>query len=129
MTEETKEEQLNLVDQMAALDKKRHEVGRKLGEIREKIGLIRARLLLEVAQERDERGKPAYSNEKLREAAVRVRLAENNAYQELHEEEKALRHEHEGLILEINRLSMRKELLTADRDRGLLSLLLGLGKR
>jgi hypothetical protein len=60
---------------------------------------------------------------------VRLRLAENNAYQELHEEEKALRHEHEDLILEFNRLSRRKELLTADRDRGLLSLLLGLGKR
>jgi hypothetical protein len=53
MTEETKAELLNLVDQMAALDKKRHEVGRKLGEIREKIGLIQARLLLEIAQERD----------------------------------------------------------------------------
>jgi hypothetical protein len=129
MTEETKEELLNLVDQMAALDKERHEVGRKLGEMREKIGLIQARLLLEVAQERDERGTPIYSNEKLREAAVRVRLAEDDAYQELHEEEKALRHEHEDLILELNRLSARRELLTADRDRGLLSLLLGLGKR
>jgi hypothetical protein len=129
MTEETKEELLNLVDQMAALDKKRHEVSRKLGEIREKIGLIQARLLLEVAQERDESGKPIYSNEKLREAAVRVRRAEDDTYQELHEAEKALRHEHEDLIVELNRLSARKELLTADRDRGLLSLLLGLGKR
>ena len=129
MTEETKEELLNLVDQMATLDKKSREVIRKLSEIREEIELIRARLLLEVTQERDERGKPIYSNEKLREAAVRVRLAEHNEYPTLHEKEKALRHEHEDLLLELRRLSMRKELLTADQDRGLLSLLLGLGKR
>ena len=129
MTEETKEELLNLVDQMAALDKQSREVGRKLGEIREKIQLIRARLLLEIAQERDERGKPIYSNEKLREAAVTVRLAEHDEYQVLHEREKALRREHEDLLLELRGLAGRKELLTADQDRSLFSLLLGLGRR
>ena len=114
---------------MAALDKESREVGRKLGEIREEIQLIRARLLLEIAQERDERGKPIYSNEKLREAAVAVRLAEHDEYQALHEREKALRREHEDLLLELRRLAGRKELLMADQDRGLFSLLLGLGRR
>ncbi len=126
---EEKEELLNLIDQMTALDKESRQVGRKLGEIREEIQLIRARLLLEIAQERDERGKPVYSNEKLREAAVTVRLAEHDGYQVLHEKERVLRREHEDLLIELGRLSARRELLAADQDRSLFSLLLGLGRR
>jgi hypothetical protein len=129
MAEETKEELLNLVDQMAALDKQDRELSRQLGEIREQAQLIRARILLDVAQERDERGKPVYSNEKLREAAVTVKLAEHDEYQTLREKEKVLRGEHDELVLELRRLSLRKELLSVDQDRSLLSLLLGLGKR
>jgi hypothetical protein len=129
VAEETKEELLNLIDQMADIDKKSREVGRKLGEIREETRLIRARLLVNVTQEKDERGKPIYSNDKLREAAVTVRLAEHDEYQALHEKEKVLRYEHDDLLIELRRLSARKELLTADQDRGLFSLLLGLGRQ
>jgi hypothetical protein len=124
-----KEELLKLVDQMAALDKKSSEVGRQLGEVLGEMRLIRARFLLEVAREENERGKLVYPNEKLREAAVTVRLAEDNEYQVLREQEKTLRHQHDDLLNELRRLAGRKELLTTEQDRGLFSLLLGLGKR
>ena len=103
-------ELLNLVNQIADLDKKVREIDRQRNEIREKMRLIRARVLLEVAQEKDERGKIVYSNEKLRQAAVTVRLAEADEYQALRSEERALVAEHDGLVNELRRLSEQKEI-------------------
>lgn len=114
MTPKAKEELLNLVDQIATLEQKVREVGSHLAEIRGEIELIRARLLLEVAWERDRRGQPIYSKQKQREAAVAARLAEHDEYQALREHEKALRHERDDLLNELRQLSERKELLTAE---------------
>lgn len=129
MTEKAKEEVLDIVDQMANLEKKIRELGRQRDEVQAEMQLIRARILLEVAKEKDERGKAVYSNEKLRQAALTVRLAEHNEYQTLRGKQRSLRDQHDDLLIELKRLSERKNVLTADQDRGLLSVLLGLGKR
>jgi hypothetical protein len=115
MTEQAKEELLKLEEQMITLEKKKHEVGRRLEEIQGEIWLIRARLLLEVAWERDERGKPIYPNHESREEAVAARLEEHNRYQSLRRKEMTLSQEENDLLNELSRLSERKEQLLAER--------------
>jgi hypothetical protein len=115
MTEQAKEELLKLEEQMITLEKKKHEVGRRLEEIQGEMWLIRARLLLEVAWERDERGKPIYPDHESREEAVTARLEEHGRYQALRRKETALSQEQDDLLNELSRLSERKEQLLAER--------------
>jgi hypothetical protein len=114
MTENDKEELLKLEEQMITLEKKKYEVGRRLDEIQGEMWLIRARLLLEVAWERDERGKPIYPNHELREEAVAARLVEHDRYQALRRKEMALSQERDDLLNELRHLSERKEQLMAE---------------
>jgi phage-related minor tail protein len=114
MTEKAKEELLKLEEQIINLEKKKYEVGRRLDEIQGEMWLIRARLLLEVAWERDERGKPVYPSHDLREEVVTARLAEHDRYQALRRKEMALSQEQDGLLNELTRLSERKEQLIAE---------------
>jgi hypothetical protein len=114
MTENDKEELLQLEEQMITLEKKKYEVGRRLDEIQGEMWLIRARLLLEVAWERDERGKSIYPNHELREEAVTARLAEHDRYQALRRKEMALSQERDDLLNELRLLSERKEQLMAE---------------
>jgi hypothetical protein len=115
MTEKAREELLKLEEQMITLEEKKHEAGRRLEEIQGEMWLIRARMLLEVAWERDERGKPIYPNHESREEAMTARLQEHNRYQSLRRKEMALSQEQDDLLNELSRLSERKEQLLAER--------------
>lgn len=115
MTEKAKEELLKLEEQMITLEKKKHEATRRLEEIQGEMWLIRARLLLEVAWERDERGKPIYPNHESREEAVTARLEEHDRYQALRRKEMALSQERDGRLNELRRLAERKEQLMAEQ--------------
>jgi hypothetical protein len=115
MTESAKEELLKLEEQMITLEKKKHEAGRRLEEIQGEMWLIRARLLLEVAWERDERGKPVYPSHESREEAVTARLEEHDRYQALCRKEMALSQEQDSRLNELRRLAERKEQLMAER--------------
>ncbi|MEJ2560084.1 MAG: hypothetical protein P8186_28480 [Anaerolineae bacterium] len=115
MTEKAKEELLKLEEQMITLEKKKYEADGRLEEIQGEMWLIRARLLLEVAWERDERGKPIYPDHESREEAVTARLEEHGRSQALRRKETALSQEQDDLLNELSRLSERKAQLMAEQ--------------
>ena len=111
MDEESKKELLAIVDQIADLDKKISEIGKQRRKIWNRTSVIRAQLIVDIATAKDERGKTIYSNEKLREAALTLKLEENEKYQELTGKGWELDTEESTLATEHNRLVGRKEIL------------------
>jgi hypothetical protein len=111
MTEEAKKELSEIIDRMADLAKKSHEIRKEQLKIRDRTSVIRARLLIDIAMAKDDKGKPVYSNEQLREAALTLRLDENEEYQRLKERLRELDDEGQALAIEHNRLANRRMLL------------------
>ena len=82
MKEEAKQEFLKVVDGIADVRRKTHELNKKSAELQDRTGRIYDRLFLEINRAADGKGKPLYTNEKARDAALRVRLAEHEEYQQ-----------------------------------------------
>ena len=70
MTSDPKQRLAELIDELAELSKGRHALQKKRRRILVRTRLIRAALVIEIAKAKDEVGKPVYSNEQLREAAL-----------------------------------------------------------
>lgn len=119
MNTEAKKELSELIDNIADLSKERQTIHKKQQQIRDKINVIRAKLIIDIGTARDDRGKPVYSNEHLRNAALTLRLDENEEYQRLKERLREFNNEDQDLIIEYNRLVDRRLLLLA--ELGLLS--------
>ena len=111
MNEELKKQLLEIVDQIADLDKKMHEIARKKRKIWDRTSVIRAQLVIDIAKAKDEKDKPMYSNSKLREAALTLRLKDDEGYQGLLERLRELDEEQEPLVIEHNRLVDQKTIL------------------
>jgi len=81
----TKEEELflKLREERRKLETEVDRLSDMAEEIKDKMYLIEAKELIAVSMEEDKKGKKKYSNEQLRKAALTVRLAENEEYQEL----------------------------------------------
>lgn len=114
MTEEAKKGFLEITDQLADLEKKRHEIQRERGMTSERVSVIRAELMIDIAKARDEKGKPIYSNENLRRAALTLQLEENEEYQRLKERLRDLDDELATLAIEHSRLEARRGLLALE---------------
>lgn len=114
MTESAKKEFLEITDRLADLEKKRHEIRRERGMTLDRVRVIRAKLMIDIAKARDEKGKPIYSNEDLRRSALTVSLEENEEYQKLKERLRDLDDELAALAIEYNGLEVRRGLLALE---------------
>ena len=114
MTSDAKQRLAELIDELAELSKKRHALHRKRRNILDRTRLIRAALVIEIAKAKDEKGKPVYSNEQLREAALTLQLEKNDEYRRLRAERLELEDQDDELITESNRIVDHKLLLFAE---------------
>jgi len=114
MTEEAKKEFLEITDRLADLEKKRYEIRRERGLTSDRVSVIRAKLMIDIAKARDEKGKPIYSNENLRRAALTLQLEESEEYQRLKKRLRDLDDELATLAIEYNRLEARRGLLALE---------------
>lgn len=114
MTSDPKQRLAELIDELAELSKGRHALQKKRRRILVRTRLIRAALVIEIAKAKDEVGKPVYSNEQLREAALTLQLEKNDEYQRLRAERLELEDQDEELIIESNRIVDQKLLLFAE---------------
>jgi len=112
-------ELLDLTDRIAELERKRRKLGREISRLSDEMRLIAARHTLEIWQATDESGKRIYSNEKVREAELRLRLHSDPEYQELGGRIQEVEDEHNDILMEIGILRERKEALMI--ESGLLS--------
>lgn len=114
MTEEAKKEFLEITDRLAELEKKRHGIRRERRMTSDRVSVIRAELMIDIAKARDAKGKPIYSNEDLRRSALTLRLEKNQEYQRLKERLGDLDDELATLAIEHNRLQARRGLLAVE---------------
>ena len=108
---ETKTELLTIIDKLAGLEKERNEIKQKSLSSRDKIDLIRAKKLVEIAFAKDDKEKPLYSNEPVREAALILFLDKEPDYRTLRDELRTLENQLQEISIEHVRLSNRKALL------------------
>jgi hypothetical protein len=111
MAERTREELSEAIDRIADLARQRHEIAKERRKIWDKTSVIRAKLVIEIATSKDEKGKPVYSNEQLREAALTLRLDEDGEYQRLKERLRELDDQEQTAVIEYNRLVDQRMLL------------------
>ncbi len=111
MTEGARKELSEIIDAIADLARKSHEIRKEEMKIRDRTSVIRAKLLIDIATAKDERGKPIYSNQHLREAALTLGLDENEEYKRLRERLRELDDEDRVLAIEHRRLLDRRTLL------------------
>jgi len=109
---EEREELLEIIDQMAKLKEKIHEIRVKRREIWDKQRVIRAKHMKDISMAKNEKGKPIYRNKDSREAELILRLKKDEEYQRLEEKYRELRGEENRLSIEYNRLVDRKAVLT-----------------
>lgn len=109
---EEKEELLKIIDQMVKIRERIHKISEKRREIRDKQRLIRAKHMKDITMEKNERGKPIYSNQDSRTAEITLRLEKDEEYHELAKKYNELRGEEARLSIVYNRLADRKAILT-----------------
>lgn len=76
---------------------------REVQEVREQIGLRESAATLEILNAKDEEGKPLYSNETARSAAIKLALSVKTKYQELNRRLAVAEHERAQLLASIER--------------------------
>ncbi|MBW2675918.1 MAG: hypothetical protein JRD89_21385 [Deltaproteobacteria bacterium] len=91
----------------------------EISRLSDRMRLITDHLYLRIWSEIDESGKRIYSNERVREAELHLRLYEDQEYQELRERLQEVEDEHNDLLIELQRLRDRREALAV--ESGLLS--------
>ena len=111
MDDITKKELLLIVDQMADLQKKQTRLDDERGELYDKISVIEARAILDIAKEADEYGKRIYTNQKMRDAAFIISMSENADYQRVRDLINELDTEIGNAFIELARLQNRKMIL------------------
>jgi hypothetical protein len=107
----TKKELLQIIDEMADLQKKQTRLDDERRELYDKISVMEARYILDIAKETDEHGKRIYSNQKMRDAAFIIRLSENTEHQRLRDIINGLDTEIGNAFIELARLQNRKMIL------------------
>lgn len=111
LSAETKGELLAIIDKLAELEKRRNEIRQQEYEVRDRINVIRARNLVEIAFARDNKEKPLYPSEQVREAALTVALDKDTEYRTIRDKLRMLENKLQEISIEHVRLSNRKALL------------------
>lgn len=112
--EEKFEELRRLVDEVADLERSNHQISIELEDTRSELSMFRAKTLVAISQAKDEHGKPTYSNQKVRDAELIVRLHENENYRNLSKQVKKKTNEQTSIRIELNRLQRRKEIISLE---------------
>ena len=110
MTEEARKELYDITDRMAELEGKLQGIAREQSQIGDRVGVILARVVLDITSVKDQAGNPMYSDQQLREAAVTLRLLENEEYQTLKKRLWELDDAEKALGIELKRLADRRTL-------------------
>ena len=100
MVKEAKQEFSALIDQIADIARKRHKISKEKGELLNRTGLIHATFFLAINKAINEKGKPLYGNERARDAAVMLKIAEDKEHQQLRERLRELNDEDEELLIQ-----------------------------
>ncbi len=108
---QTKTELLDLIDKLASLERERNEIRQKELLARDKLNLMRARKLIEITFAKDDRDRPLYSNEQVREAALTLFLDKEPEYHSLRDELRQLEARQQEISIEHQRLYDHKALL------------------
>lgn len=111
---ETKNELLSIIDRLAELEKRRNEIRQQEYEVRDRMNVIRAKNLVEIAFARDNKEKPIYPSEQVREAALVVALDKDSEYRTLRDKLRMLESKLQEISIEHFRLSDKKALLMFD---------------
>ena len=111
MTADVKKELLEIVDRIAQINGEMDKIQNEHTKIRDRIMVMRAEIVIDIGTAKDETGKPLYSNQKLRDAALTLKLADHQEFQEVVETRRALSDKLRALAIEHNRLVDRKEIL------------------
>ena len=90
---------------------------REVQELREQIGLRESAATLEVLNAKDEEGRPLYSNETARSAAIKLALSGNTRYQELNRRLAATEQERAQLLANIERARNEFRVHLLDRQQ------------
>jgi hypothetical protein len=107
---ELKKEFLELVDRLAELSRVRNAHNEKIQALRERERVLYARHTLAVCTARDANGKPTYSNEAMRQAALTIRWSEDAEAEKMRVELVELDRLQEELAVQHNALVDRKAL-------------------
>lgn len=91
-------------------------VGTELQTVREEIGNREALMTLDVVTARDESGKPLYSNESLRVAALTLAKEQSDELNDLKTREKALEQNRSELFARLERLRLEFKLFLLDHE-------------
>lgn len=110
LTGETKTELLSIIDKLAELEKRENEIKQQEYDVQDRINVIRAKNLVEIAFGRDNKEKPLYPSEQVREAALVVALDKDSEYRTLRDKLRLLENKSQEILIEHNRLSDRKAL-------------------
>ncbi len=111
LNSEIKTELLDMIDKLAGLEKERNEIKQKELLARDRLNLIRAKKLIEIAFAKDDKDRPLYSNEQVREAALILFLDKEPEYCSMRNEVRLLDARLQEISIEHQRLYDRKALL------------------
>jgi hypothetical protein len=111
LNSETKTALLEMIDKLAGLEKERNEIKQKELLARDKLNLIRAKKLVEIAFAKDNKERPLYSNEQVRDAALILFLDKEPEYCSMRNELRLLDARLQEISIEHQRLYDHKALL------------------
>jgi hypothetical protein len=111
LSAESKSELLSIIDKLAELDKRKNEIREQEYDSRDRISVIRATNLVRVALSKDNKDKPLYPSEQVREAALTMALDKDTEYRTLREKLRMLENKLQEIMIDYTRLSNRKALL------------------
>ena len=104
MTNATEQEYLSIVDEIYRNNTETRKLQRITRKLHSKTQAIRAQYIIDIGTTKDEKGKPVYSNEHLREAELTNRLNNNPEYIGYRDELWAIDGKLDELYVENNKL-------------------------
>lgn len=114
MEEPSRTRLLELIECISSTKTQAHRLEQERREIADRMEVLRARLMLQIATARDDDGKPLYSNRELREAALTLALSEGEGYRLLRQHLWQLEDDRRRLEIELERLEDARLLALVD---------------
>jgi len=100
----TEQEYLSILDKIHRNNTETKKLQRTARKIRTKLQDLRAQYIIDIGTKKDDKGKPVYSNEHLREAELTNRLNNNSEYIKLRDELWEIDEKLDVLYVENNKL-------------------------
>lgn len=111
MVDTIHQEFLSILEDIKRIDVKIKKISRDFRRLRAKMQSISAQCIVDIGSLKDEKGKLLFSNERMREAELTIRLNANTEYVDLREKLWALDEEQDGHVVEYNKLIDMKYML------------------